>query len=158
MRPTSHVATAQPAPVKNPTQAQTIISSRLTFVGILFLPSVVSAIVAVPPLLEIRHHVAAFPIPPAFVRYWIKVDIAYPNARPLPVCSFDTVRCPILSLGGGHEATRVHHASWWRGGGNSYDGSRSAISTCSCWRAQSRGAKDGQCQRPCPRSPRAWLC
>ena len=34
MRPTSHVATAQPAPVKNPTQNQTIISSRLTFVGI----------------------------------------------------------------------------------------------------------------------------
>ena len=38
MRPTSHVATAQPAPVKNPTQNQTIISSRLTFVGILFSP------------------------------------------------------------------------------------------------------------------------
>ena len=37
MRPTSHVATAHPAPVKNPTQAQTTISSRLTFVGIEFL-------------------------------------------------------------------------------------------------------------------------
>jgi hypothetical protein len=36
MRLTSHVATAHPAPVKNPTQAQTTISSRLTFVGIEF--------------------------------------------------------------------------------------------------------------------------
>jgi hypothetical protein len=33
-RPTSHVAAAQPAPVKKPTQAQTIISSTVTFVGI----------------------------------------------------------------------------------------------------------------------------
>src|ERR1039458_7007777 len=37
MRPTSHVATAQPAPVKKPTQNQTPISSRLSLVGILIL-------------------------------------------------------------------------------------------------------------------------
>jgi hypothetical protein len=38
MRPTSHVATAQPAPVKKPTQNQTPISSRLSLVGILDSP------------------------------------------------------------------------------------------------------------------------
>ena len=39
MRLTSQVATAQPAPTKNPTQNQTMISSRLTFVGIGICPS-----------------------------------------------------------------------------------------------------------------------
>ena len=69
MRPTSHVASAQPAPVKNPTQAQTTISSTLTFVGILISPcrnvafqmtaidcaiAILAAVFALPPLIVVE--------------------------------------------------------------------------------------------------------
>src|SRR5262249_26932080 len=39
-----------------------------------------------------------------------KADIASPYARPLPKWWFEPVRCRVLSLGGGNETARVHHA------------------------------------------------
>src|SRR5262245_39533116 len=51
-----------------------------------------------------------------------------PHTRPLPVCSFDAIRCPVLSLTGAHAAARVHHGSR----------RRNRLANCCAWAAGER--------------------
>ena len=80
-------------------------------------------------------------------------------AEPLSSSRSELIRCPVLSLGGGNEAARVHHASRRRGG-VAARGARAAAGDAGDWVSlrRHRLRRGPHCIRISPRAERDRLC